>query len=64
MTTRPYDTPRISPKQFLLYVMWDETVDIPYRLQAANSLRAWIAPGDFCEPDLSYQIQDVHIPLQ
>jgi hypothetical protein len=34
--TRCYNTTRISPKQFLLEVMWEETVD---RLDAADKLR-------------------------
>ena len=54
-----YNTPRLSPKQFLLEVMWDETVDIPLRLQAAQHLLSWIQPGDFREPDLTYGLPDM-----
>jgi hypothetical protein len=34
-----HNTPRISPKQFLLEVMWEETVDLPVRLDAADKPR-------------------------
>ena len=47
MTTQRYNTPRISPKQFLLEVMWDCTVDLPLRIDAADKLTKWIERGDF-----------------
>jgi hypothetical protein len=62
--TLKYNQYGISPKQFLLEVMWAEDVDMPSRLQAADALHKWIQRGDFCEPDLSYTIQDAHIPIQ
>lgn len=58
MTTR-YNAPRISPKQFLLEVMWEPTVDLPLRIDAADKLRAWIEHGDFREPDLTYIIPEM-----
>jgi hypothetical protein len=57
MYAHKYDVPGISPKQFLLFVMWDQTVEMPHRLKAADVLRAWIEPGDFREPDLCYRIE-------
>jgi hypothetical protein len=63
MTAR-YNTYGISPKQFLCEVMWDETVEMPHRLQAADHLRAWVEHGDFREPDLTYQIGENVIPMR
>jgi hypothetical protein len=40
-------------------VMWDQTVEMPLRLDAADKLQHWIVQGDFKEPDLT-----VHIPDQ
>jgi hypothetical protein len=38
--------------------MWDETVEIPLRVEAAAKLHAWIERGDFREPDLSIHISE------
>ena len=57
--THRYDIPRISPKQFLLEVMWDKTVDLPLRVDAADKVSHHIQPGDFCEPSLSYVIPEM-----
>ena len=41
--------------------MWDETVELPLRLDAADKLRAWIERGDFREPDLTIILPEVHL---
>ena len=61
MAIQRYNTPRISPKQFLLEVMWAEDVDLPLRIEAADKLRVWIVDGDFREPDLCYRIPELTI---
>jgi hypothetical protein len=57
--TLKYNTHGISPKQFLLAVMWEETVDLSLRIDAADKLRHWIERGDFREPDLGYSIGEL-----
>jgi hypothetical protein len=51
----------ISPKQFLLEVMWAEDVDLHLRVEAADKLRAWIQHGDFREPDLTYGLPELRL---
>ena len=58
MPDHRYNIDGISPKQFLLFVMWDETVEITNRIRAADALTQWVQAGDFREPDLGYVIQE------
>jgi hypothetical protein len=59
--THAYNAKRISPKRFLLEVMWDETVEMSLRLDAADKLTHWIQHGDFHEPDLTYRIPEMEL---
>ena len=59
MTEPRYNQRGLSPKQFLLEVMWEPSVEMPHRLQAADALTHWIQHGDFREPDLSYKIGEL-----
>jgi hypothetical protein len=56
-----YNTRMLSPKQFLLEVMWAEDVDLHLRVEAADKLRAWIQHGDFREPDLTYGLPELSL---
>ena len=58
MPDHRYNQRGISPKQFLLEVMWAEEVELPQRLQAAEILEHWIEHGDFREPDTTYVIPE------
>jgi hypothetical protein len=53
-----YNQRNLSPKAFLLEVMWDETVEMPHRLQAADALQHWIELGEFRDPDIRYVIPE------
>jgi hypothetical protein len=59
--TLKYNTPRISPKEFLLEVMWEETVDLPLRIDAAYKVSTMIERGDFREPDLTYDLPELRL---
>jgi hypothetical protein len=56
-----YDQPGLSPKAFLLEVMWDPTVKLSTRIDAAEAAGHLVVPGDFREPDLSYRIPPLEV---